>query len=246
MIVIAFPEVAGLPDSRLIDDYASSRGWSGYMCSVEETQGGRTAPIGVVGAVSSSARALAEVYTREAFGEADPVQCWVREHSRPVIWTVDEFRKTGDRRQRELFSLVADAGFLGGVSIPLFGPANLRGTLVALDSGGRIGVDRAIEEIKESGPLGNALIDCACRHSRTRVAAPVLTGREIECLKWVALGKTSWEISLILNISARTVDFHVQNAMSKLDANSRQQAIYNAMNLGILPAAAGGKPTKGI
>jgi len=49
------------------------------------------------------------------------------------------------------------------------------------------------------------------------------------------MGKTSWEISLILAISARTADFHVQNAMAKLDASSRQQAIYNAMGLGLLP-----------
>jgi DNA-binding CsgD family transcriptional regulator len=197
----------------------------------------------MVGAVSSSARTLAEIYTREEFAEADPVQGWVREHGRPVIWTVDEFRKAGNRRQRELFSLVADEGFLGGVSIPLFGPANLRGTLVALDSEGRIDMDRAIEEIKQSVPLGNALINCGCMRGQARAAMPTLTGREIECLNWVALGKTSWEISLILGISARTVDFHVQNAMSKLDANSRQQAIYNAMSMGILPASpAGARP----
>jgi DNA-binding CsgD family transcriptional regulator len=66
-----------------------------------------------------------------------------------------------------------------------------------------------------------------------------LTSRETECMKWVAAGKTSWEIALILGISPRTVDFHVQNTMSKLKANSRQQAIYNAMSLGILSSATG-------
>jgi len=235
MIVVDFPEVSDVAGSRILDSYADSRGWSGYICSVEGGRSGAHIPLKATGAVSSSARKLIEQYTREEFGDDDPVQCWIRDNAKPVIWTVDEFRHTGSPRQRELFTIVADEGFHSGVSIPLFGPSNIRGTLVALDSAESIEVDRAIDEIKESIPLGNSLITCACRQAPPSPAAPALTAREIECLRWVAMGKTSWEISLILAISARTADFHVQNAMAKLDASSRQQAIYNAMGLGLLP-----------
>ncbi len=236
MIVVAFPDIAEFAGSSILDDYAASRGWSGYICSVETSDGAR--PGGLpMGSVTSSARAMIDEYARAAFLDDDPVRCCIMETGKPVIWTVDEFHRTGTQRQRALFSLVADAGFRGGVSIPLFGPANIRGSLVALDTSGRIGVDRALDEVKESAPLGNALIGCAYRNGRTVRVAPSLTSREIECLKWVALGKTSWEISLILGISSRTADFHVQNAMAKLDATSRQQAIYNAMSLGVLSCA---------
>ena len=170
MIVVAFPEVAGFAGSRMLDGYADSRGWSGYICSVEETRTGRHVPVKATGAVSSSARPLIERYAREDFLDDDPVRCWIMEHGRPVIWTVDEFRCSGSRRQRELFSIVADAGFHSGMSIPLFGPANIRGSLVALDASDGIGVDRAIEEVKESVSLGNALIGCACRHSQPDAA----------------------------------------------------------------------------
>ena len=43
-----------------------------------------------------------------------------------------------------------------------------------------------------------------------------LTGRELECLEWVSHGKTSWEIGTILDLSERTVNFHLSNACLNL------------------------------
>ena len=56
-----------------------------------------------------------------------------------------------------------------------------------------------------------------------------LTPRERECLSWVASGKTDWEISQILNISEQTAHEYVQNAISKLNATTRAQAVAVAM-----------------
>ncbi len=53
----------------------------------------------------------------------------------------------------------------------------------------------------------------------------IMTKRELECMKWAAEGKTSWEISQLLNISQRTVDFHLSNCISKTGSINRQQAI---------------------
>lgn len=63
----------------------------------------------------------------------------------------------------------------------------------------------------------------------------ILTNRERTCLKWAAAGKTSLETGLILKISSRTVDFHIQNACNKLGAGNRQLAISIAICLGMLP-----------
>ncbi|MBS0472978.1 MAG: LuxR family transcriptional regulator [Proteobacteria bacterium] len=54
---------------------------------------------------------------------------------------------------------------------------------------------------------------------------PKLTPRERECLSWVASGKTDWEISQILNIAEQTVHEYVQNALIKLNATTRAQAV---------------------
>jgi DNA-binding CsgD family transcriptional regulator len=52
-----------------------------------------------------------------------------------------------------------------------------------------------------------------------------LTDRETECLRWVSIGKTDGDVSLILGISPRTVRFHITNAKTKLGVSTRIQAV---------------------
>ena len=85
------------------------------------------------------------------------------------------------------------------------------------------------------------LLDVARAHGNTialrrgvweRVeAAPIelsdhpLTEREAEVLRWVANGKSAWEIGAILGITKRTVDRHVEKAVEKLGAGNRSHAV---------------------
>ena len=61
-----------------------------------------------------------------------------------------------------------------------------------------------------------------------------LTPREIEVLNWIKDGKSSWEISMILNCSKRGVDFHVNNIKRKLSAVNRPQAVAIGLYQGII------------
>lgn len=66
------------------------------------------------------------------------------------------------------------------------------------------------------------------------LAAIRLTTRERDCLCWVGRGKTSWEISQIFSIAERTVVFHIENAVRKLDTRGRSQAVVKAITLGLI------------
>jgi DNA-binding NarL/FixJ family response regulator len=55
-----------------------------------------------------------------------------------------------------------------------------------------------------------------------------LNDREIEVLTWAARGKTSAEIAKILDLTKRTVDFHIDNARTKLGAATRTEAVLKA------------------
>ncbi len=55
-----------------------------------------------------------------------------------------------------------------------------------------------------------------------------LNEREVETLTWAARGKTSAEIAQILGLSKRTVDFHIDNARTKLGAATRVEAAIKA------------------
>lgn len=61
-----------------------------------------------------------------------------------------------------------------------------------------------------------------------------LTSREIEVLRWTADGKTSSEVGEIMNISERTVNFHVNNSLEKLGAANKTAGVIKAALLRLL------------
>jgi DNA-binding response OmpR family regulator len=61
-----------------------------------------------------------------------------------------------------------------------------------------------------------------------------LNERETEVLTWAARGKTSAEIAQIVEITKRTVDFHIDNARTKLNAVTRMQAAAMAASGGLI------------
>ncbi len=63
-----------------------------------------------------------------------------------------------------------------------------------------------------------------------------LSKREVECLRWAAIGKTDKEISMILERSHATIRYHIQRAGEKLDSVNRAQTIFKAGQLGYLGA----------
>jgi DNA-binding response OmpR family regulator len=84
-------------------------------------------------------------------------------------------------------------------------------------------------------PIDFEILGAIIRARLSRVARPALwatritlSDREIETLTWVARGKTSAEIAQILGLSKRTVDFHVENARTKLSAATRIEAAVKA------------------
>ncbi len=61
-----------------------------------------------------------------------------------------------------------------------------------------------------------------------------LTSRETDVLTWVARGKTSAEIAIILGLSQRTINFHCDNATRRLDVVNRTQAVATAVAEGLI------------
>lgn len=77
--------------------------------------------------------------------------------------------------------------------------------------------------------------EALCRTSGTATQHPPdITPREREILQWLAQGKSTWDISVILNISERTVKFHVGNLLQKLNASTRAHAVAIALENGLV------------
>jgi DNA-binding CsgD family transcriptional regulator len=61
-----------------------------------------------------------------------------------------------------------------------------------------------------------------------------LSRREKEVLVWLKEGKSSWDISVLLGIRERTVNFHVYNIMRKLGTTNRAQTVAVALHRGFI------------
>jgi DNA-binding NarL/FixJ family response regulator len=61
-----------------------------------------------------------------------------------------------------------------------------------------------------------------------------LTTRELEVLQRMASGMTNKGIGQALNISPNTVKFHVNTILSKLNAQSRTEAVVRGGRLGLV------------
>lgn len=70
---------------------------------------------------------------------------------------------------------------------------------------------------------------------RATTSPPIpLTDRQKDVLTWVGRGKTSGEIAIILGLRERTVNFHCDQAMRRLDVINRTQAVVKAIAQGLI------------
>ena len=112
-----------------------------------------------------------------------------------------------------------------------------------------VSLDHDKEDLAEDFALYGELFGMVTRRfiagyvqaNRTKRRIPsncVLSKREVECLRWAAIGKTDKEISMILERSHATVRYHVHRAGEKLNSVNRAQTIFKAGQLGYLGSSA--------
>jgi DNA-binding NarL/FixJ family response regulator len=61
-----------------------------------------------------------------------------------------------------------------------------------------------------------------------------LTAREMDVLKLIRDGHRNKQIADVLSIAETTVNFHIRNIVSKLQANDRTHAVTIAIRRGVL------------
>jgi DNA-binding CsgD family transcriptional regulator len=126
-----------------------------------------------------------------------------------------------------------------GIVIPIHMPLGQVGAaiLTATDSSE---TDLAARFAASTGALAPAIWQfitgyaSVSRDDRYLPTEGLLSPRELECLSWVAHGKTDYEISIILGCSHAGVRYHVTRACTKLGAVNRAQSVFRAAQLGYL------------
>lgn len=174
-----------------------------------------------------------ERYLQKGYVEQDPVVKRMRSSSMPFTWNETLNDKTTGRIGRRIMAEAGEFNMKDGLAVPIFG-------IDAFQAGVTMGGPATELSARDKGALQlvSIYVHNQIRELLTRNDAPTqvlrLSPREIECLKWTSSGKTSWEISKILNISQHTVDWYLTSLIRKLGASNRSHAVAEAFRRGIL------------
>ena len=71
-------------------------------------------------------------------------------------------------------------------------------------------------------------------NARAVSALPFLNARQLECLQWASMGKTSSEIGTIVSLSEHTVNHYLNSCCRALNCVNRTQAVAQAMRMGLI------------
>ena len=134
------------------------------------------------------------------------------------------------RRQRLILEEARGFGLREGFTVPVHMPGEYRGTC---SFGARnIKIHRSLMLCAQM--VGLCAFECARRIVQGRSAAvtepvPELRPRQLDCLPFVASGKSDWAIAQILGLSPATVHQHVNTAMRRYGVSTRIQLIVRAL-----------------
>lgn len=172
-------------------------------------------------------------YLASQYVDIDPRVSYVMgEKASPMIWSSSLYES---ERGERLYAEAAAVGVRSGVVIPIALPSQR--VMVTLNVDVDLNSASRRQEVNES--LGRSVLLALALHDQGRVIAlqsrrsgrmeNPLTPRERECLYWVSRGKTSGEIATIISLSESTTNFHISNAVRKLNVTNRTQAVSRAV-----------------
>jgi LuxR family quorum sensing-dependent transcriptional regulator len=173
-------------------------------------------------------------YAEMGYVHADPVARLLRRTTMPFQWS-EAFYRPDDLEARRVMDESVEFGLVQGFAVPIHTPEGLQA-----------GVTFGARHMDLSRDERSALhLIAIYAHGQARSflrpgqapGAPQghgLSPREAECLRWAASGKTTWEISVILGLSQRTIEEYFGNAALKLGAVNRVQAVAEALRRKII------------
>jgi DNA-binding CsgD family transcriptional regulator len=172
-------------------------------------------------------------YEQKDFNSIDPIVVHCNRSTLPILWSPEAFSQAP-----HLWQTLQDLGLQHGWSQSVIDEESGLCSILSL---ARSDCPVTAYELYEN--LGFAMF--ICRHLHTLATqtlpkkvpvptVPQLSIREIEVLKLSADGKTAYESARILNLSERTVNFHVHSAIQKLGVNNKIAAVIAAARAGAI------------
>lgn len=176
----------------------------------------------------------ARLSDERGFAAASFVIAEARKRLTPFTWLEAREARPLTSAEQEVWESALAFGWRNGFVLPIRGPAGYFATVSMASREGDL--DLRPESRARLQMLAVLAHERACMLAGLMSHEELferMTAREVECLRWVAAGKTDPEIGEILSISATTVKFHVDGARAKLGARTRAQAVARLVLYGL-------------
>lgn len=176
-----------------------------------------------------------DVFGQETFVDGDLSSEHCLNDSSLFIWHDETAWNRAAPEQRKRASIEKDLGFDVGFTVPssFFAPGQIGGIGAAMPDVSRKDFARywrhkGSEILTICGLLDNGM-------RRQHIAEIVaLSGREKECLTWLASGLRPDQIADRLHISSKSIEKYIKGARDKLKANTRDHAVAKALIFNII------------
>ncbi len=170
-------------------------------------------------------------YSAQDYGPHNPLIERTRNAMRAYEWAATDWDATLTPIQRHWRSDTIEAGMEHGICVPNL--AGGEGKAIYLGGPSDDVHPNDLTTLYLAGQ--EALLRMReLRLDREAKHLPALSAREAECLKWVAAGKSDWEIGAILSLSEKTVNIYIERAKHKLCVPTRAQAVVVALRGGLI------------
>jgi len=172
---------------------------------------------------SSYPKEWLSVYQEKQLYFIDPIVIEQYKSPGTRLW-IDTYKKYKGKAVSEFIHNASGFGLKYGISSGIKSMCNRMGSIIVFSNSKDYFGERQKEIMDAFIPHLHQALVRIYRQLKTDIQ-PHLTEREMEMVRWIKDGKTNWEISMILNISERTVKFHIDNIKNKLGAVSKFHAV---------------------
>lgn len=179
-----------------------------------------------------------DYYDKTNLIKYDPIVDYCFFNHSPILWDIFE-KKTLKTNKPNVIQEAKSLGLYSGFSFPIHSINGSFGMISFAHSNKKQSTDCLFSTACMYIPLIiPALLDSYYRINKNDTdSTHYLTKREKECLAWACEGKSTWEISIILGCTERTVAFHLSNSQTKLGTNNRCQSVSKAILTGAMNPA---------
>ncbi|MEW5728484.1 MAG: LuxR family transcriptional regulator [Pseudomonadota bacterium] len=191
-------------------------------------------------AISTYPESWVQRYVAAGYLRDDPLIEELPNRRLPFLWSDIAAGDDLTPKQRKMFAEAREHGLINGLTVPIHAKNGEFATVSFVPGGSENAAQATIIYYRHLLHLlalyyhdhaVRILIESAMTPPRQK---SLLSPREKEVLLWTARGKSNLDISTILGISEKGVEFHINSAKRKLQVFNRTHAVVKAIMLNMI------------